>query len=112
MIPCNIKRAGQVLNLDDIGTIFKSSVLRRKLKSLGSKGQNVLKTAVRRKNNHHITVVSVVLAFVFVFKPCVVYPSIQAHYRSMNGLNELLNDLLMSFYLYQREKSAVDRSVF
>ena len=58
------------------------------------------------------TVMPVASVAGFFFKPVVVLPGRQEHYRRVNGVAQSLHDVLPPCYLYQRDIPGVELNIF
>lgn len=70
-----IRKASQMINLDETSISFRANGRRIKRNALGKK-HKLYKTIVRSWNSYHITVMSVATAACHTFKTVVVYPGV------------------------------------
>ena len=74
---------------------------------------SVVQAAVKTKGNlERLTVIAVVKAAGCSFKPIIVYPGKQPHYRRVNGKVETLHNYLPDCYFYQGESPGVESKIF
>ena len=69
---------------------------------------------MRTKGNlNHVTLMAVVGADGRAYKPALVFPGRQPHYRRLSsGVLQTVRDFLPDCYLYQRDPAGVDSSIF
>lgn len=107
-----IKDARFVFNMDQSGASFAKMTGRSLRKGVGPRNVALIHSAVRTKGNlERVTVMPVVSASGVAFKPVIVYPGKQAHYRKVSGHIQTLHGFLPPCYFYQREVPGVDSAI-
>lgn len=108
----DIRHARQILNLDQCCVFFRATGRRAKRKMLMKKNTAKLcKTIVKTKNIDHVAIISVLSASGFEYKPVVVYPGVQAHYRKVRGTTDTLHDHLILCKLSLKKSAGVDSKI-
>lgn len=95
----NIRDPHYVINLDEYGISFKESGRRVNAKAVGHRGSLLLTTTVKTQNVDHVTVMGVICAAGFSFKPICVFSGKQKHFQCVKGKTEGLLTHLMPCYL-------------
>lgn len=111
MLRYNIKNAKYIFNLDQSGCSFQRMTGRSLRKGLGPQNVTLINSSVPKGNLELVTIMPVVFANGFEYKPVVVYPGVQRHYRTVKDERQTLHDYLPNCYLYQREMPGVNTDI-
>lgn len=111
-----ITSARQVVNMDQSGTSFQKMVgrsLRKGFVNSAHKSKNIClqKTLSAKGKLDRVTIMPVVGADGTAYRPCVIFPGKQPHYRVVNGVHETIHDSLMPCHLYYNETSAANSEI-
>lgn len=112
----NVNEAERIINLDQSGMSFNIKLgrsLRRGFVNGNEKKKELTlqKTLETKGNLDRVTIMPVVSASGFAFKPCVIYPGKLPHYRKVNNTVETLKDVLMPNYFYYNDSSAANSNI-
>ena len=102
-----------ILNVDESGISFQKMAGRSLLRELGNAHEKTLvSTMIRTRGRmERATVMCFVNAAGLSFKPVMVFPGKQPHYRMVGSSVETVHSYLPSCYFYQRENAGVDTGV-
>ena len=105
----NIRDARCIFNVDQSGSLFARMVGRSLRKGIGKPGQTLEQSNVRTKGQlDRVTIMPVVSAAGSTFKPVIVYPGKNPHYRKVRGHWQDFTAVLPECYLFYREVPGVD----
>ena len=108
----NIKNAKYIFNLDQSGCSSQRMTGRSLREGVGPRHVALINSSVRTKVNlERVTIMPVVSANGFAYKPVVIYPGVQRHYRTVKGERQTSHGYLPNCYLYQREMPGVNMDI-
>ena len=111
-----IKDPAQVVNLDECGAIFEKMArksLRRGVSHENNPASLILSSIRTKGNLNHVTFMDVFGTDGTAYKPVVVFPGEQPHYRRLgDGLTQTVHDFLPPCYLYHLDPAGVDSKIF
>ena len=111
-----IRHPCQIVNLDECGMSFDRMAGRslRQGVTHSTRQRSVESVAVRTRGNlNHVTIMAVVGADGKAYKPVVVFPGKQPHYRRLeDGRTQTVHDFLPPSHVYHRDPAGVDTSIF
>ena len=112
-----IDEPSRVFNLDESGASFDKMTgrsLRRGVGPSSDKSKSITRAGLQTKGRlNHVTVMGVVSADGRAYKPAVVFPGNQHHYRVLaSGKRQTVHDFLPPCYLFHRDPAGVDAAIF
>lgn len=109
----NIKEPSHIFNIDQTGASFGKMTGRSPLKGVSDFHIRALvQRIIRTKGDLTlVTVQDIVSASCVAYKPCVIYPGKNAHFRRVRGEKQTLHAVLMPCYLYHREVPGADSNI-
>ena len=109
----NIRDPRRIFNIDQTGCNFARQTGRSLRRGIGTANGRLVQTLVRTRGKlTNITVMPCVSADGSVYKPAVVLPGKQVHYRRSAVGYQSPIDLLPPCYLYYRDPAGVDSDIF
>ena len=110
----NVHDARRIFNIDESGVSFRTMAGKRLRKGITTRDkQYAFSSLVRTKGSlDRVTVLCVVNAAGERFKPAIVFPGKQPHYRRVDGVVETIHSYIPTCYFYQCDSAGVDSSVF
>ena len=110
----NVHDARRIFNIEESGVSFRTLARKILRKGITTRDkQYAFSSLVSTKGNlDRVTVLCVVNAAGESFKPAVVFPGKQPHYRRVDEVVETIHSYLPTCYFYQRDSAGVDSSVF
>lgn len=109
----NIRSPLNIINADESGVSFKNLNGRSRRYAIGPRASKIVHTGAKMPGTlDHVTVMSVVSGIGRSYKPVIVFPGRQMHYRLVNGDHQTLLDWLPPCYFFQRDVAGVDSSIF